>query len=243
MGRRLSLIFVMMLLASPAIPVARGQTPGTGVPVPETALPGPPEAPLTISGDLPGPDNPADPVEKPTPKATPKASAPVPKAKKTDPPATAKDPIGKPTPKATPKVSAPVAKAKKTDPPAMAKQAPGDRPGLPANPVELRPTTPTDDLPGAGNFSAVTIEAPANLAARPGESPEAIPPSDPSVFRTDGTNPPATATGQTPRAPLPATSGAKEGTPPRRPRPADSPATPAPPSRPIISPWGSRRSP
>ena len=68
MGRRLSLMLVMMVLASPAIPVARGQTadsPG----IPDTAPPGPTGAPLTIPGDFPALDDPVDPGAKPEAKA------------------------------------------------------------------------------------------------------------------------------------------------------------------------------
>ena len=203
MGRRLSLILVMMLWASPAIPVARGQTADNpGVPVPDNALAGPPELPLSIADDLPGPEKPADSVEKTKPKAKadPKDSAPVTKAKKTDP-----------------KDSAPGPKTKKTDAPAKAKQEPDARPVLPAGP---KPTAPMDDVPGAGGLSNLSLEVPAALTEPPGKPAGTMPQSDPSVFLTDGTNPPAAATEQPPGPPVPATGGAN------KPLPEGTTATP-----------------
>jgi uncharacterized repeat protein (TIGR01451 family) len=188
MGRRLSLILVMMLLASPAIPVARGQTDEPGVPVPDTAPPGPPVTPSSLPGDFTPVDDPVDSAEKPKPRA-----------------------------KANPKDSAPGPNAKKPDPAAKTKPSPGDRPALPASPRGPKPTVPTDDVPGAGSLSNLSLEAPAALIEPPGNSVGTIPPRDPAVSRTDGTNRPAAAEGQTPGAPVPAAGGTKPlpgGTPP-----------------------------
>ena len=69
MGRRLWLMMGIVLLASPALPVARGQTEGRESTVPEAALPGPPDSHLAMPGDFPPVEDLPDSGTKPKPKA------------------------------------------------------------------------------------------------------------------------------------------------------------------------------
>jgi uncharacterized repeat protein (TIGR01451 family) len=179
MGRRLSLILMIFLLASPGIPAARGQDDGKGAAVPEAAPLGPPGAATPLPGDF-------TPVElPPDPDAKPKAQ-----------------------PKADPKIPAPATKAKKPDPPAKAKPATGDGPVLPASPDDSKPAAPKAEVAGAEGLSIMSLEAPPKPVEGPAELPGAFPPIDAAVTRTDGTNKPAAA-GTPPGAPTPVTGKAK----------------------------------
>ncbi len=103
MGRRFLLILGMILLASPAIPAARGQSEGQGLPGPEAEAPGPAVSPLEIPGDILSRDDPAGSVEK----AKPEPTRPAPRASlgKSDPALTRTDGTGRspnPPPNPTP---------------------------------------------------------------------------------------------------------------------------------------------
>jgi uncharacterized repeat protein (TIGR01451 family) len=190
MGRRLSLIFVMMLLASPVIPVARAQGDGKGSPAPEAVAPAPPE-PISLPVDFTAAEEPADPVKNP-----------------------------KPETKAKPKEPAPSPKAKLSDPATKPKPATGNRPSLATSPGDPKRTAPKDDERPVGSPSNLALETPASLEQPPARSAETIPPIDQAVTLTEGPDkqPPAApspANGPAPAAggtkPLP---GAPTGTPP-----------------------------
>jgi uncharacterized repeat protein (TIGR01451 family) len=144
MGRRLLLILGMILLASSAIPVARGQDDGKGVPGTDTQAPLP-ITPLDIPGGVISPEEPTGSTEKaksdhtrPAPRAASEKSDP--SVRRTDgnappptqPPSTAPAGPGesKPggpeagaTPPATDRLSDPASEAPATDPIPLGKQS------------------------------------------------------------------------------------------------------------------------
>ncbi len=213
MGRRLSLIFVMMLLASPVIPVARGQGDGKGSPAPEAVAPAPPE-PVTLPEDFTPVGAPADPGDKP--KADPKEIAPGREAKPSDPATKAKP--SDPATKAKP--SDPATKAKPSDPATKAKPALGNRPSLATSPAAPKRTTPKDDERPAVSPSNLALETPASLEQPPARSAEAFPPVDQAVTLTEGPDKQPPAAPSPANGPAPAVGGAKPlpgaptGTPP-----------------------------
>ena len=219
MGRRLSLIMMMLLTMSPVTPVAWGQDAGKPAPTPDIAPPAPPEMPVPFPGEFTPAEDPPDSAAKPKPKA-----------------------------QADPKDPTPASKGKKPDSPAKAKPGPlGDpNPSVPASPVGSKPTTPKTDMkivdkPAASTIdasktdmkiadkpAASPVELPGSLPEPAGDSPGMFPPTDTAVKRTDGTNKPAAAA---PKQNAPAatgtaktpTGGAANGTPPANGLPADDP--------------------
>ena len=184
MGRRFSLMMGIVLLASPAVPFARGQTEGGGPPATDAAPPGPPATHVAFPGDFLPVEDPADAGAKPkvVPKADPKKPAPGPTAKKSTATATAK-----------------------------AKASLEDRPVILPGPASKPATASTEQVPGEKSPIEAPLQAPAALPEPPGEVGGNSPLIDPAVARTDGPAKtpagPGTDPGQPPPAPVPAAGG------------------------------------